>query len=201
MTSGDKSRDLEPCIAVVGMHRSGTSATAGLLIGLGLAGPRRTTWWRVTAPMNGGTGRATRCNSATRDFSRRSGATTYAPPPFTEDWSDVADYESVKARANHWFAATYAGRAHRDERSRASASPCPSGVTTVPAPMAAIFVLRDPMHVARSLQARDGIPILLGSGPLGPVHTVRQSKVWRGSPPLWSEYDSMIEDRAEPTGR
>ena len=29
----------EPCVAVIGMHRSGTSATAGLLISLGLSGP------------------------------------------------------------------------------------------------------------------------------------------------------------------
>ena len=28
------------CVAVVGMHRSGTSATAGLLVSLGLTGPK-----------------------------------------------------------------------------------------------------------------------------------------------------------------
>jgi hypothetical protein len=197
VTGGDVNRDLEPCIAVVGMHRSGTSATAGLLIGLGLAGPREDDLVAGDSSNERGHWESHEVQLCNARLLAAVGATTYAPPPFTEDWSAVADYESVKARAESWFSATYAGVPIVMKDPRLCLT-MPFWRTTVPAPMGAILVLRDPMHVARSLQARDGVPILLGLA-LWDRYIRSASHGLSGLPTIVVEYNSMIEDRADAT--
>jgi len=190
-------RHLEPCLAVVGMHRSGTSATAGLLIGLGLAGPRQDDLVPGDSSNERGHWESHEVQLCNARLLAAQGATTYAPPPLTTSWSDVANYETVKSQAEAWFAATYTGRPIVMKDPRLCLT-MPFWRAALPAPIAAVLVLRDPMHVARSLEARDGIPILLGLA-LWDRYIRSASEGLSGLPTLVVEYDSMIEDRANAT--
>ncbi len=92
------------CVAVVGMHRSGTSATAGLLVGMGLAGPKvddlvpaeesneRGHWESETVIMHSVKVLGTL------------GAHSYAPPPPTSGWELDRKFDSLRAEAAQWLA-------------------------------------------------------------------------------------------------
>jgi hypothetical protein len=66
----------------------------------------------------------------------------------------------------------------------------------LPASMCAVFVLRDPLEVARSLEARDKIPILLGLA-MWDRYIRSASSGLAGLPTLVVTYDSMIGDPAK----
>ena len=179
------------------MHRSGTSATAGLLIGLGLAGPQQDDLVPGDSSNERGHWESHEVQLCNARLLAAQGSTTYAPTPYTGNWSDVAGYEAVKSRAEAWFANAYAGQpiVMKDPRLCLTMS---FWRAALPVPMAAVLVLRDPMHVARSLEARDGIPILLGLA-LWDRYTRSASEGLSGLPTLVVEYNSMIEDRANAT--
>ena len=90
----DQHGDHQLTIAGLGMHRSGSSATADMLIGFGPAGPPLEDL--VPAESSNERGRwesreVQPCNAhllAARD------ATTYVPPPITTKWNDIAVYET-----------------------------------------------------------------------------------------------------------
>jgi hypothetical protein len=187
----------EPCIAVVGMHRSGTSATAGLLIGLGLEGPRHNDLVPGDSSNERGHWESHEVQLCNARLLAAEGATTYAPPPFKQNWSDFSGYEAVEQQAKKWFAATYTGRSIVIKDPRLCLT-MPFWREALPTPLGAVFVLRDPMHVARSLQARDDIPITLGLA-LWDRYIRSANEGLAGLPVLVAEYDSMIEHRAETT--
>ena len=149
--------------------------------------------------MNEGIGRATKCSSAMLVSSPSEGATTYAPPPFMRDLSDFSGYGAVEPQAKRWFASTYTGRSIVIKDPRLCLT-MPFWRAVLPTPLGAVFVLRDPMHVARSLQARDDIPITLGLA-LWDRYIRSANDGLAGLPVLVTKYDSMIEHRAETTGR
>ena len=198
MTGGTNGRKGEPCIAVVGMHRSGTSATAGLLIGLGLAGPRESDLVPGDSSNERGHWESHEVQLCNARLLAADGATTYAPPPFTQTWNDFAEYEAVKSQAKRWFTDTYTGRSIVIKDPRLCLT-MPFWRSALPTPLGAVFVVRDPMHVARSLQARDHIPIVLGLA-LWDRYIRSANEGLAGLPTLVAEYDSMIENRAEATG-
>ena len=68
----------------------------------------------------------------------------------------------------------------------------------LPAPMAAVFVLRDPLQVARSLKTRDGLPISLGLSLWD--HATRSAALsLEGLPTLVLRYDQMLSEPLEGT--
>jgi hypothetical protein len=192
VTVGVGNGELEPCIAVVGMHRSGTSATAGLLIGLGLAGPRHDDLVPGDSSNEHGHWESHEVQLCNARLLAARGATSYAPPPFTESWSDIAEHEAIKLRAEKWFAATYTGQPIVMKDPRLCLT-MPFWRAALPAPMGAMLVLRDPMHVAKSLEARDEIPVVLGLA-LWDRYIRSASQGLSGLATLVVRYDSMIED-------
>ena len=116
----------------------------------------------------------------------------FAPPPFIENWTDIPVYESVKAEAQQWFNATFSGRplVMKDPRMCLT---MPFWRAVLPARLGAVFVLRDPLEVARSLKARDKIPILLGLA-MWDRYIRSASSGLAGLPTLVVNYDSMLED-------
>jgi hypothetical protein len=189
-TTGE--RQIESCVAVVGMHRSGTSATAGLLIGFGLAGPRADDLVPGDSSNERGHWESREVQLCNAHLLAARNATTFAPPPFIENWTDIPGYESMKAEAQQWFNATFQGRplVMKDPRMCLT---MPFWRAALPAPMGAVFVLRDPLEVARSLEARDKIPILLG---LAMWDRYIRSASWglAGLPTLVVSYDAMLGD-------
>jgi hypothetical protein len=181
-----------PTIAVVGMHRSGTSATAGLLIGFGLAGPRPDDLVPGDSSNERGHWESHEVQLCNAHLLAARGATTYAPPPITENWNEIPVYESVLSEARQWFTATYSGRplVMKDPRMCLT---LPFWRSALPSPLGAVFVLRDPMDVARSLEARDGIPVLLGLA-MWDRYIRSATAGLAGIPTLVVEYDAMLED-------
>lgn len=188
-------REPAVCVAVVGMHRSGTSATAGMLVGLGLAGPsaddlvpasesnQRGHWESETVHM---------CN--VRVLAAR-GADTYAPPPPQSGWEMDRKFDALRGEAEQWYNSTSGGRplVLKDPR---LCMTLPLWKSALPGPLAAIFVLRDPLEVARSLQARDELPIILGLA-LWDRYVRSAVLSLEGSPTLVVDYADMLADPAK----
>ncbi len=65
--------------------------------------------------------------------------------------------------------------------------------SALPSTLGAVFVLRDPMDVARSLEARDGIPVILGLA-MWDRYIRSATAGLAGIPTLVVEYDAMLED-------
>jgi hypothetical protein len=89
------------------------------------------------------------------------GGDTYAPPPPVSGWSEDPLYDPLRAEAAAWFMSTYEGKPLVLKDPRLCVT-LPIWKMALPAPLPTIFVLRDPLEVARSLQARDELPIVLG---------------------------------------
>ena len=152
---------MQPCVAVIGMGRSGTSATAGLLVGLGLTGPSGDDLLPATSSNERGHWESIAVIACNGRLLRAVGATPTGPPPVTLEWDGVPDHAERLAEAEEWYRDTYTGApiVVKDPRMCLTLS---FWRKALPQPLAALFVLRDPLSVARSLQARDGLPMSLG---------------------------------------
>ena len=183
-----------PCVAVVGMHRSGTSATAGLLIGLGLSGPRPADLVPADDSNQLGHWESQAVHLCNVHVLAARGATTYAPPPVGLGWEDDAALEPFRAEARRWLSDTSAGRPLMVKDPRLCLT-MPFWRTVVTAPLGAVLVLRDPVEVARSLRARDGIPVLLGLA-LWDRYLRSAALGLAGLPTLVVTYDALVSDPA-----
>jgi hypothetical protein len=180
------------CVAVVGMHRSGTSATTGLLVNLGLTGPRPDDIFPTSSSNERGFWESksmVRCNER---LLRAVGAARYAPPRVRLQWGDVAGYEEIRDAALQWFLTTGAGGPMVAKDPRLCLT-LPFWRDVLPTPMAAVFVLRDPLSVVRSMQARDGFSVTLALA-IWDRYIRSASLVLNGLPTLVIEYNSMMAD-------
>ncbi len=185
------------CVAVVGMHRSGTSATAGLLVNLGLTGPRPDDIYPPSSSNERGHWESVsmvRCNER---LLHAVNCPRYAPPPVTLRWDCVAGYEEIRRTALDWFATNYAGGPMVVKDPRLCLT-LPFWRDVLPTPMAAVFVLRDPLSVVRSMQARDNFPATLALA-IWDRYVRSASLVLEGIPTLVIEYDAMMSDPSAAT--
>jgi hypothetical protein len=180
------------CVAVVGMHRSGTSATAGLLVGLGLAGPRADDLVPANQSNERGHWESESVHMTNVRVLAALGGDTYAPPPPPSGWADDARFDPLRSEAAQWFASTYDGRPVVLKDPRLCLT-FPLWRTALPGRLATLFVLRDPLEVARSLQARDELPIVLGLA-LWDRYVRAAALSLRGSPTLVVDYAAMLAD-------
>ena len=97
------------CVAVVGMHRSGTSATAGLLVGLGLAGPKA----EDLVPADESNARGHWESEAVHMCNVRVlaalGGDSYAPPPPESGWEHHRKFDPLRTEAARWVTSTSEG--------------------------------------------------------------------------------------------
>ena len=182
----------QPSVAVIGVGRSGTSATAGLLVQLGLTPPRPDDLIEAGSSNERGHWESKHVHLCNVRLLRALGCTTYGPPPVTASWNDLPNYPAVKASAREWFEATSGGGSVVVKDPRMCLT-LPFWRDAIPAPMAAIFILRDPVKVARSYVARDGIPMSLGLA-LWDRYTRSALVGLAGMPTLVAEYDTMLAD-------
>jgi hypothetical protein len=179
------------------MHRSGTSATAGLLIGLGLAGPR--TDDLVPADDTNQRGHwesqgVVLCNS---HILVAQGGTGYAPPCVAVGWENDPAMGPARAEAARWFESAFRGRALVLKDPRLCLT-LPLWRSALPVRLGAILVLRDPMEVAGSLQARDGLPITLTLA-MWERYLRSAAVALEGLPTLVLEYAAMLDDPVKST--
>lgn len=179
------------CVAVVGMHRSGTSATAGLLIGQGAAGPHRDDLVPPSPSNERGHWESRTVNNINTRLLAAIGATAYAPPAQQPDWR-ADEFAELRDEANRWFTASWDGRPLVLKDPRVSVT-MPFWRSAIPAPMGTVLVLRDPEDVARSLHSRDNVPILLGLAMWDRyVRTLVEDL--DGLPTLVLEYEAMLRE-------
>ncbi len=190
-------KDYAPCVAVVGMHRSGTSATAGLLVGLGLDGPQEDDLVPADSSNERGHWESESVHLCNSHVLAAWGATAYAPPPVETGWESAARFDDARREATQWFTSTSAGRPLVMKDPRLCLT-LPLWRAAIPARLGAVLVLRDPMEVARSLQARDGIPVMLGLAMWD--RYLRSAAVGlAGLPSLVVEYDAMLANPVKAT--
>ncbi len=180
------------CVAIVGMHRSGTSATAGLLVGLGLAGPRV----EDLVPANDGNERghweSESVHMCNVKVLAALGGDTYAPPPPASGWENDPEFDLLRSEAAQWFESTSDGRPLVLKDPRLCIT-LPLWKTALPGNLPTLFVLRDPLEVARSLQARDKLPMVLGLA-LWDRYVRCAALSLEGSRTLVVDYAAMLED-------
>jgi hypothetical protein len=182
------------CVAVVGMHRSGTSATAGLLVSLGLKGPQGEDLISANRANEAGHWESKGMHELNARLMREVGATGLGPPDVTPRWDVIPQYAEIQDQARHWFASTYAGGQVmvKDPRLCSTLS---FWRQVLPAPMAAVFVLRNPLEVARSLQARNNVPMTLALANWDRYNR-SAAMLLEGLPTLVVEYATMMRDPA-----
>jgi hypothetical protein len=181
-------------VAVMGMHRSGTSATAGMLVGLGLAGPRPADLIPPGPSNESGHWESHAVRRYNRQLLRAVGTSGYAPPAAEPRWADLPDYEDLRGTAQRWVAETGAGKPVMVKDPRMCLT-MEFWRQAVPGALAIVLVLRNPLRVARSLEARDHIPMSLGLS-LWDRHLRTASDAVAGLPTLVLDYDSMLSDPA-----
>jgi hypothetical protein len=190
-------QDRAPCVAVVGMHRSGTSATAGLLIGLGLDGPREDDLIPADSSNERGHWESESVHQCNAHILTALGATSYAPPVVENGWESEPRFDEERREAVRWFTSTASGRPLVLKDPRLCLT-LPLWRTALPARLGAVLVLRDPLEVARSLQARDHIPVMLGLAMWD--RYLRAAAVGlAGLPSLVLEYDAMLANPVKTT--
>ena len=180
------------CVAVVGMHRSGTSATAGLLVSLGLAGPRADDLVPATESNERGHWESETVHMCNVRILAARRSDTYAPPPPESGWEQDAKFEPMRREAAQWFASTSGKRplVLKDPR---LCMTLPLWKTALPAPLPTIFVIRDPLEVAHSLESRDELPVVLGLA-LWDRYVRSAAVSLEGSPTLVVDYAAMMAD-------
>src|ERR1700722_6507318 len=104
------SRATAPCIAVVGMGRSGTSATAGLLVKLGLTGPVPGDLVPATDSNEQGHWESLRVIRTNARLLRAVGGLGHGPPPITLEWKGVDGYAERMSEAQEWFRNSSSGK-------------------------------------------------------------------------------------------
>jgi hypothetical protein len=154
-------RGQKRCLYVIGMHRSGTSAVTGLITMLGLRGPAEND---LIHP-GPGNKRGTKESRTLTDFNESIlvslGGGWSAPPLLEPHWEKAPAVVDRRARATKLMAATFGSQPFvwKDPR---NCLLLPFWRTEIAPPDAAVFVYRNPLEVARSLQARNGFPITHG---------------------------------------
>jgi hypothetical protein len=182
----------DTCLYVVGMHRSGTSATSGLLSQLGLGMPREDDL------MNRGARRNQRGHWESKSINRfderllvHLGGSWSAPPVLSRGWANDPGLDPLRVEASAIFSTTFGPRpiAWKDPR---ACILLPFWRTVIRPPVAAIFVYRNPLEVATSLRTRSGLVITHGIA-LWERYIRSAAAALEGIPTFLMGYTSLLE--------
>jgi hypothetical protein len=175
------------------MHRSGTSATAHILVELGVSTPDPDDMIEPDPHNERGYWESQTIARFDESVLRHLGGTWAAPPTMAAGWegADDAAMRGIRARAVE-LAASVFGAPPAVMKDPRLCLTLPLWRSVLPADPVAVLVFRDPMEVARSLQRRDGFPLTLG---LALWHRyVRQSLVSvAGLPVLVVDYAQALD--------
>ena len=146
-----------PWVVVVGAHRSGTSAITGALVAMGLQGvdPGDRTDWEESNPEHWESLSAALFDD---ELLAEVGGTWDAPP----ELGRMPDVHDVRRSPADIMAAAYPGPGPLVWKDPRACLLLSYWRHVLPAPLTAVFVWRDPMAVAQSLHARDGMSIEYG---------------------------------------
>jgi hypothetical protein len=182
-----------PWVLVVGMHRSGTSAITGALAHLGLAVPAPTDRWQTTAD-NPDHFESVALGLHDDALLERLGGAWDRPPDVSPGWESDPELAGDElgdpaVAANAAFPDT-APVVWKDPR---VCLLLPYWLAHLPGPVAAVFIWRAPLSVARSLQARDGFN-LEGAVALWEWYNRAALSGLRGVDTFVVRYESLVAD-------
>ena len=151
----------DTCVYVVGMHRSGTSATCGVLCHLGLGAPREGDRLRNHKTNERGFWESKSLNRFDERLLVHLGGRWLAPPALEPGWENDPALAAMKVEAASLFAAAFGPRpiAWKDPR---SSIVLPFWNSVLKPPHAAVLVFRDAYEVASSIQSRNRLRITHG---------------------------------------
>lgn len=186
-----------PWVLVIGCHRSGTSAATGALVALGLHGvdpadrmdrlasnPEH--WESLTAAL------------FDEDLLARAGG-TWDAPPVLDGGIQSPDPASGGDGPATFLAAAYPEPGPVVWKDPRACLLLPYWRSVLPGPLAAVFVWRDPLAVARSLHTRDGIPLAEGLA-LWEHYNRAAATGLQGIDTYVLDYASLVEDPAAALG-
>jgi hypothetical protein len=180
------------CVYVVGMHRSGTSATADVLGRLGLISPATD----ELIPATGTNERGHHESKSLVRFNERLlaavGGTWAAPPTLAPGWEGDQALDERRAEGATTFATVFP----RSPASWKDPRHCillPFWQTVLGPGTAAVFVYRQPLEVARSLQWRDGLQLTHGLA-LWERYARAACANLEGIPTYCSDYGRLVDD-------
>ncbi len=149
--------------AVVGMHRSGTSATANCLAELGLSTPAPDDLIGPGLYNERGYWESRTLTKFDESILRHLGGTWSAPPCLSPGWEESAGraMRDIRLKATELAESMFAQppRVMKDPRLCLT---LPLWRKVTPNELVAVLVFREPLEVALSLQRRDGFPLTLG---------------------------------------
>jgi hypothetical protein len=180
------------CVFVIGMHRSGTSATAEMLGRLGLALPSDDELIPATRTNERGHFESKTLVRLNERLLTAVGGTWSAPPPLPRQWELADSLHALRREARASFAAAFPRQPAlwKDPR---NCLLLPFWRTVLEPLTAAVFVYRDPLEVARSLQARDGFRLTHGLA-LWERYLRAASANLEGVPTLCTDFRRVLDD-------
>jgi hypothetical protein len=181
-------------VFVIGMHRSGTSAMAGMLSQLGITGPSEDDLIPATSSNARGHFESKLLTRIDNQLLRLRGGTWSAPPSVASGWELEPSIVAVKDFARRAFHTTFPSRpmAWKDPR---NCIVLPFWRSVLTPPVAAVFVYRDGLEVARSLRARDHFTLTHGLG-LWERYLRSASANLDGLPTFVAGYGGLLDDPA-----
>jgi len=182
----------DTCVYVVGMHRSGTSATTEVLARLGLTVPAADDLIPATGSNQQGHWESRRLVGHSERVLGRLGAAWSSPPELAPAWERDPGLDDLRTLAADLVPATFAAppMAWKDPRLCVL---LPFWRSVVPWPEAALLVTRSPAEVARSLTRRNGFPPILGLA-LWERYMRAACANLQGIPTLVVDYQRMLDD-------
>ncbi len=182
-------------VLVAGMHRSGTSATAHVLAGLGLELPRSP---MGPAPGNelGHWGESDRVYELQREMLAEAGTSWHDVSPFPPSWLDSPDGAEWVSRMADALQAEYPGTrpfVFKDPRICRQVPFWISVCERMGVSPSFVIPLRNPLEVAESLADRDGFERAKGLL-LWLRHNLDAERDTRGMSRAFITYDGLIQD-------
>lgn len=182
------------CVFVVGMHRSGTSAATEVLASVGLNPPVPEDRFPTSQWNEHGNWESRGLTNFNDRLISQLGGTWSAPPVLGPGWERDTQLDEWRTRAKRLFARAYPRRPSLWKDPRLCLT-LPFWRDVVEAPRAALLVYRDPLEVAGSLGARDGLT-RLHSLALWERYTRAACTNLVGVPTFVSEHHRILEDPA-----
>jgi hypothetical protein len=150
-----------PFVLVMGMHRSGTSAVTGLLADFGLALPPAGDL--ITGrPDNPAHLESTALMAFNDSLLEALGGSWNAPPRLVGGWESVSPAVRSDPEARSTVARVFGGDGPNLWKDPRNCLLLPYWRRLLTGPLAAVFIWRSPLAVARSLEKRDGVNPVVG---------------------------------------
>ena len=148
------------CLYVIGMHRSGTSATTGLITKLGLRGPAEDDVFRGSRFNAQGNKESVTLTGFNEEILLSLGGEWSAPTVLEPHWEKAPAMVDRRSRASALLTQAFGSQPFvwKDPRN-CLLLPFWRGIAS---PDAAVFVYRNPLEVAGSIRARNHTPLTHG---------------------------------------